>query len=601
MSAAEEARREPAGEGEEREEGLVHALRERLIRIGDMDPALRALTVIALLVIVCCAALLGLRDLPLPAIPVPAGRLTVTVPLPIAAACGAFTVLAWAYIFAGALHGHLALRIGGMALCTAMMLIWASWEGALTGLVIAGLLLAPAWSLAAALWVVDARYHARSAPERHHRHHLKAPTFLFLLGVTAVPVVIVALVGVSDGSFGAFLWLQFYAVQYLLFPMLLMAGTDFAEWSEAISGRLAGLLAARGGRAVTWVTAALIVALGLYLFIDDTPFQLRPVLNLDLLLVSLQQVIPLGLMALLGWYAIRRRGAAEVPLRGMVAAGLIAYVALVAPNLPVILGRAPVSPNSLAQAAPAVWIPAVIAGVLLIRRGGQAAMAGLLIAGCAIVYLFSLGVPYWPSLLTGRQGWLVGSSLPNLARVIGFGAALLVMGMAATGRLTPRVLPLLRLVLTLLLGLVGLEFLAIVVFGSVVEAASEFTLTQALLLLVALLWDVAMSGESITNRGSRNVPRHTRVLLYFGYTMLVASWILFVDSLHGESPWVLSPFDSEQLPQLGIEIIGLPLLVTLFFGNLGTVFRGARPAEEELAPVPSTAAPDAGIAGQEPK
>lgn len=298
MSAAEGRRK--------REDGLGHALREKLIRIGDMDPTLRALTLIALLVVLCCALLLGLRGVPVPTIPVPAGRLTVTVPVPVAAACGVFTVLAWSYLLAGALHGHVALRTGGMVLLSAMLLIGASWEGALTGLVIAGLLLVPAWALAAVMWIVDARVHAREAPERHHRHHLKLPTLLFLLAVVATPVAIVALVGVADGSFGAFLWLQFYAVQYLLFPMLLLAGTDFAEWSEAISSRVAGLLAAGGGRTAVRVTGGLIVVLGLYLFIDNTPFQLQPVLGLDLVLVSIQQLPPLGLLAILCWYSTPR-------------------------------------------------------------------------------------------------------------------------------------------------------------------------------------------------------------------------------------------------------------------------------------------------------
>lgn len=592
MSAAEEVRPEPAEGRGEREEGLVHALREKLIRIGDMDPALRALTLIALLVVLCCALLVGLRGLPLPTIEVPAGRLAVSVPVPAAAACGVVTVLAWSYLLAGALHGHVALRAGGMVLLSAMLLVWASWEGALTGLLIAGLLLTPAWALAAALWIVDARVHDREAPERHHRHHLKLPTFLFLLGVVAVPVAIVALAGVSDGSFGAFLWLQFYAVQYLLFPMLLLAGTDFAEWSEAVSSRLAGLLAARGGRIAVRVTGGLIALLGLYLFADNTPFQLRPVLELDLVLVSLQQLPPLGLLAILCWYAVRRRITAEVPLWGVVLAGLIVYAALVVPSLPVILGRSPVWAGSLGQASPVFCLPAIVGGALLIRRGGRAASAGVLVAGCGIVFLFSLGVPHWAALLVGRRPWLVGSSLTNLTRVIGLGALALVAAMAGTGRLVPARLPLLRLVLTLLLGLLGVEFLAIVVFGTVVEAASEFTVTQALLLLVALLWDVAMSGESTTNRGGRHVPRHTRVLLYFGYTMLVAAWILFVDSLRGESPWVLAPFDSEQLPQLGIEIMGLPLLVTLFVGHLSSSLGGGRAVEERPEP-----APDAGRIG----
>ncbi|MBO0707486.1 MAG: hypothetical protein J2P44_03910, partial [Candidatus Dormibacteraeota bacterium] len=93
-----------------------------------------------------------------------------------------------------------------------------------------------------------------------------------------------------------------------------------------------------------------------------------------------------------------------------------------------------------------------------------------------------------------------------------------------------------------------------------------------------------MSGESITNRHGRHVPRHTRVLIYMGYSMLVASWILFFSSFRGEEAGAAGMLfgSSEELPSLGIELLGLPLLLTFFLVNTGAWMGGRRGSEREV-------------------
>ena len=57
--------------------------------------------------------------------------------------------------------------------------------------------------------------------------------------------------------------------------------------------------------------------------------------------------------------------------------------------------------------------------------------------------------------------------------------------------------------------------------------ASRIAIWAAVIVLVAIAWDVVMSGESMTNEGTRRIPRATRVLAFLGYVILVAATVLF--------------------------------------------------------------------------
>lgn len=119
---------------------------------------------------------------------------------------------------------------------------------------------------------------------------------------------------------------------------------------------------------------------------------------------------------------------------------------------------------------------------------------------------------------------------------------------------------------------VGLQ--ALVWIGALLErqsdVSSRFTLAQALLLLLAILWDVTMSGSAITNADGHIFPRSARVLLFFGYVMLVTSGILFFSSARVEETGAATElqFDSDLYPRLGLTALGIPLLVTLFLARV---------------------------------
>ncbi|MGH7920052.1 MAG: hypothetical protein ACREQM_08920 [Candidatus Dormibacteraceae bacterium] len=137
--------------------------------------------------------------------------------------------------------------------------------------------------------------------------------------------------------------------------------------------------------------------------------------------------------------------------------------------------------------------------------------------------------------------------------------------------------PVLRLLFVLLLGFACLQVLYEGVFGTALSVSERFSLIQGVVLVAAMLWDVLMSGESFTNTGGFAVPRHSRVLIYLGYTMMVVTTVLFLSSLRVQGGGGAGQqFESDTWPQMGIGALGPPLLLTFFFVNL-SAWRRSRP------------------------
>jgi hypothetical protein len=103
-------------------------------------------------------------------------------------------------------------------------------------------------------------------------------------------------------------------------------------------------------------------------------------------------------------------------------------------------------------------------------------------------------------------------------------------------------------------------------FASGISASGRFSIVQAVLIIAALVWDIVMSGEAITNRHSRVFPRHARVLVYLGYITAVATAVMFFSSFHfqGTGAGVESRFESETFVEVGLIFLGASLLLTLF-------------------------------------
>ena len=740
---------DPSEPPEEHEGGLSQAFLERAISLRSMSPTLLAITVVPIAQAVVAAGLLATRDVPWPLVPagtLPGGQVLATLPLPTLVAAAVFMVLAWSYVLTGALHGHGVLRVVGLGTYSLMALLAAVTATFDSGAAAAGnvgesvligvailLVLLGVWAAAAGLWIVD-RSNAGQAPHLHHRERLWLPTFLFVVGATGLIYLLSGLAGLRSGGFGRYLYAEMLLLQFILIPVLFLAGTDFAEWSEVVSGRIASAGASLAGRFGPWVLAAAIAAtaVGIVLHYLWQSLAALSVNVVGIAIVVAPAIVALGLVGLLGALAVPARPSPRVPLwalgfaavtvyAGVGAAAVIGFVTAPAQqepqNLPVqglvayehdqrpqfamevpqgwrsspvqdgvafrgadtsgfpvqflvlqvpagagdaaeaqavrvrleralggpvqlegqrqqgrwqvqdlhgtafgtqVQGRlwtrteggsrwllvgtspllaggsytplfdtlvgswhsgtGPVAGTGSRAAGPApvdylvgtgaASLVLLVVGGVLLRRGRERGSAGLFLMATAVFNLFGpLGLAQAGAQL--HLHWLQGVLFVNVLMTLALAALVFLAVQAVRRRIGRTSIPLLRLGLILLLGMVGLLVLYYAVFGTILEV-QRFTLAAALLLVAAMVWDVVLSGDAVTNVHGRHVPRHSRVLLYFGYTMMVTTLVVFFSSLSIQGGGTAGlEFDSDIWPQTGIAVLGIPLLLTFFVINLG--------------------------------
>jgi hypothetical protein len=94
----------------------------------------------------------------------------------------------------------------------------------------------------------------------------------------------------------------------------------------------------------------------------------------------------------------------------------------------------------------------------------------------------------------------------------------------------------------------------------------------ALVLILALLWDIATSGE-LMNVSGRRFPRHARLLLYLGYVIYVASAVIATKTAHVAGGGATGGFDPEVLVQAGLVAFGVPLVLTVFAFSFASLRR----------------------------
>jgi hypothetical protein len=128
-------------------------------------------------------------------------------------------------------------------------------------------------------------------------------------------------------------------------------------------------------------------------------------------------------------------------------------------------------------------------------------------------------------------------------------------------------------------------------FGKTTDTTGRVALFAAVVLVLALLWELAASGEGVTNVHSRWFPRDSRVMLYAGYILLVSTAVLFYSSLHDAKSNALleSQFDAEAYVRSGIFFLGVPLVITLCLIGLHR-WREAR-SEEAIRPAAAPSPP----------
>lgn len=114
-------------------------------------------------------------------------------------------------------------------------------------------------------------------------------------------------------------------------------------------------------------------------------------------------------------------------------------------------------------------------------------------------------------------------------------------------------------------------------YGAAIGIGHHSILIQAVVLVVALMWDLLMSGKEITNVDGRIFRRPARVLIYLGYLTLVCTVVLFFSNQTSAGKPVEKILEAEDVVRQGIIWLGTPILL------LNALLRLAR-RQEPLQP-----------------
>lgn len=244
-------------------------------------------------------------------------------------------------------------------------------------------------------------------------------------------------------------------------------------------------------------------------------------------------------------------------------------------------------------------VPAVSAGftalvgivaallVLAVGRRRPSWRPGLLYAGVVGAIALAAASDSIGRELFGPNSWWPILTIGGVVAATGLlGGAALLIGRWSGARWAARLpLP--------LLGLLG----AVIVLGvlnrlySVALEAAAAPIWAAVLILAAVGWDLAMSGESITNRSTPGFPRATRVIAFCGYLLVLVSAIVFFAgqlSAATGAPVAESYFEPESVTQAAMFRIALPVFILIF---LLRVARAEAPLPEDGVAITSEGPP----------
>jgi len=333
--------------------------------------------------------------------------------------------------------------------------------------------------------------------------------------------------------------------------LFLLAGTDWAEMDDSIvrSGYSLLRLAGRVDRSFALNVAVAVLAMGLTLYVTGW---------------GVLQSFPVALItAGVGFVVLRPARINEywpirlpwAPLAFVVIASAVVQDAMGTP-------RGAMTPVFFAAAG------AVFAALLItIRR-----LRIVPWLAPVVLYALVLWLDWGFSLLLPAS---VASQKP--ACFMFYVALASLVGLIWLRRTTPRerLDEPLRLILILNVSMLVLDSLYAVIFAVARRAGDEIALAFASLLFLSLVWDILVSGHSITNVDRGAFPRGSRLYLFFAYvTAVIATVEFFGSATFGEAAGANSEYlkllgDPEFFVQLGIALYGPAMLVTLFLLRLG--------------------------------
>jgi hypothetical protein len=619
---------EEEGDEEEDEENLPlrKAIRNRLIQLEGMDPGMKILIGVGLAELLVAATLLALRNISLPSIIGDQTSATDVSDIPdIAFAlsmigfCGA-----WSLLLAGAYRGGWLIRVlfvSGFA--------WGFWE---VRDIVSGMGLWPPLICGVMLGLVIVIGIVTYFPEKKfrdgggkpgdpvgkglHRLRIWTPILLFILIGGACLVAFLYSVhydhasGVAVTDFGSavtgftttFSWLL-YNHQYVLIPILVLAGSEFGEWGDFVS-RWAVRRLQRPTR--EWLLPAVaLIAAGAMLW-DGLRTAADPNVGGGIEAELLLGAILVGTIVLLMVVSKPQRAAwsPKVPFLAIafvaIADTIVGFIAVERLD-----AGDPLLNEKIYAISALLWmgLGALSLIALVVRRGrlNGAWVNGLIfivLVGAteglqAIPYVGTVVHPFGLSTTLASDGSYITNGswfgMEGLRSVFAIITIALVVTAIARRKLEAWRTPI--AISLVLLGALQVVTWFDSLFGKTTDVTGSVAVIAAVVLVIAITWEFLSSGEAVTNHHDSHFSRSTRIYIYLGYVLLVAVSVLYYSDLHvhGTHNLIESQFDSEEWVREGILFLGVPLVIAIATARFQrwrlSTHSSQAPAVTELAPI----------------
>lgn len=402
------------------------------------------------------------------------------------------------------------------------------------------------------------------------------------------------------------------AVQARYLPVILAVvvywgSTDFIEWGQTAAASVASLTRRLHTPAVFFCVVGLI-AVG---FLADL---LRLFSIAALLPAAGTSLVLLGAVALVALFArVDNTWPAQVPIGALLVGVAFLYVffqiatslvAVAAQRLP----AAAINPLYTAISVSAA-IALLCAALWLIVRGrmrkrAKLRAAGFYLATMALLFV-ALSTPQLANLFGLPVIPAMQPSVPAIKLIVLTATLVTLATLALRGRLTSALAEPFAVVLSLIMGLQVIAWFFFLVLPAFSAVSSVSVMIAALFFLVAILWDLLMSGSQVTNQASVVFPREARVLLYLGYMLISSATLVYLKSVRfvDTGQIVSQGSQSDMLESFGAIGLGLPLIAYTFVqglarwrGTNGHGMQDAAPARDAgsrhrlpLVPMPTSA------------
>jgi hypothetical protein len=592
----------------------MDSFRARLLNLRTMPWSLRLVVALVFIAILALGATLALRDT-LPGfqdlVPFAIGDATtasrdVVLPSPIFVVALAALGLAWALLLTGAIHSRWYVRFPVLIVFTFFAFLEAGVGLPLgddaAGRLTSGESLAVTIQLGVAVlvWfrgivvgIVQWRAERRGeAPNTR----LAGVTFLLMAIALGLHYWFAWSAASEAGQADLFTGIVGTEATFLflpLIPLIFITGSDIAEVGVSVGDGAARLL--RLNR-LPWLLALanVIIAGGVIVWIilgvfNDAGTAYDPLdVRHDVTALVLAAIL-LGfgcLFALVGWgifALVRRVGRLEAAPRAT--PPFLAYLlATLTLGLGIVLAAAlfTVFPAAdLVAGIVALIVPALGFGVGLAllaaqrQRPGMLSLTGLLIALTSSVGFFALY-----NRANGGEAPVIAVALATLATVL---------WLLIRARINGPSVPLLAQLFTLNVGVLVIAAI-LAFFDRSPTTSGRISGVAALIFIGAFVWDLVTSGRA-TNSSSRRFPRHVRVYLYLGYTLLLTTLIVLLAAVSFNNPDTAivynTGFNQTQYGHFGLLALGFATLFATFILRVSRAAATRRPQP----PVPASYAP----------